>query len=845
MNITKNSIIIKLITVVLLGQFLMLSGPTIGLINAAIPTAPPPPSMPEGPGDPPSAPEAPETPTAPESPSVPESPSTESNPTPPSQPTAPENPTAPSNPSNDPQPTSAPSPTVTQAPVANNNQPVANETTSSDNTSTASNQQTGADSENNSTTNTNDQTEVNSNNDAEVDNQVVAVSSSGNNHGDKNTGNSNVESGDATVNGNIGTTANNNTTVVDTSDCDECIISPSNGEASNQQTGADSSNNSDVDINSDVIINNNNSADLNTGVIAIADSGHNTANKNTGNGEVVTGDANVGLTVVNTANTNISGVSASEFDIYDDHNGDIVINFEDAESESATGSAQASNQQTGANSSNNSEVDDNTSLTIVNQNDAKVANELVLNATSGHNQANKNTGNGEVKTGDANVAVNVVNLVNNNIQAGAEMMIATVNIFGNLVGDIILAPIAGCTDNCSDSNEVAANQQTGANSENDASVGMQRLTELNQHNQADINNNLVINANTGGNSTEKNTGSTDVQTGEVNVQAEQVNIANTNMIGNGDDTWWIVIVNEAGQWVGKIFGMENGEHVAQGSVELGAVNQNTGADSNNQSDINQSQETYVTQENTAEVDNNIVINADTGHNQVDKNTGNASVQTGDVNVMSNVVNYVNNNIAGGKVMVAFVNVFGSWVGDVLPPGWTGADGDQTNEQPENENNQSEEQPLAIGGPESVPNLNNETDSSTENSNTESQNSENNEDNSYWYYDNQVAYAGISSQTNSGNKYNNQVLGDQNMSPRERVLAGIWLREEDPYLQTTPTPGSEVQSMLISSTKNGFNQNEWKLLMWLSLGLPFGVLAWRLKKYLQPTTSVNLHTGVNI
>jgi len=557
-------------------------------------------------------------------------------------------------------------------------------------------------------------------------------------------------------------------------------------------------------------------------VIAIADSGHNTANKNTGNGEVISGDANVGLTVVNVANTNIAGVKTSEYDIYDDHKGDIVVDL--------GGGQSASNEKTGADSSNQANTDSNTSLTIVNNNDAKVANDLVINATTGHNTADKNTGDGTVKTGDVNVVANVVNVVNNNLAAGTEILVATVNVFGDLVGDIILAPLTGS------SQQAAGNSNTGAGSVNESSTAVNRINETLQNNEANINNAMLINANTGDNNADKNTGEGSVTTGEVKVQAQEMTVANNNLTGSSEDTWWIVVVNEAGKWVGKIMGADDGGNVAvMDTIDLEADNNNTGADSTNQASAEHSAEQNTVQNNTADVNNNLVINANTGDNSAEKNTGSSSIETGDVNIYSNVVNYVNNNYAGGKVVVAFVNVFGSWVGDLITPG-NEKDNSANNEQgivnSDNSSSEHEQEvdgpkiadeynldgeddkdfPLAIGGPESVPEFGNYYGDDYE-INNESEEEE------YHIY----------STADRIRRAQNTLLGRETEvvsdEPDERVLAGMWMVEDDEYLKTTPTPTIAAQKTDEENTVGNENKLVWMLLM----SGPLGWGAWSLKR----------------
>ena len=48
-----------------------------------------------------------------------------------------------------------------------------------------------------------------------------------------------------------------------------------------------------------------------------------------------------------------------------------------------------------------------------------------------------------------------------------------------------------------------------------------------------------------------------------------------------------------------------------------------------------------------------------------------AIGTGDAKIVANIVNFVNNNISGGgKLLVTIVNVFGSWLGDFVGPGFS-------------------------------------------------------------------------------------------------------------------------------------------------------------------------------
>lgn len=739
-------------------------------------------------------PEAPSAPTAPSSPEAPSAPSAPSAPKVVTTDEAPSAPDAPDMPTQNDAP-EAPKPSSSPTAEKTSSNPIPSPTrtnTSTDGQNTATNTSTGADSTNVSDVNVNDKKTIQQDNEAKVNNDIVATSISGGNNSDKNTGDGSVTTGDASVNGLVTTQANTNQTSLG-GDCGGCP--GSGGSSSNSNTGAGSSNESDVDVNSDTLIVNNNQADLDNGIIAIADSGHNSASKNTGNGEVVTGDANVSLTVVNVANTDITGVQTSQFDVYDDHNGDIVIG---GNASTGSGGALASNSTTGADSDNRANADSNTSLTIVNNNDATVASDLVVDAVTGHNTADKNTGDGSVTTGDANVVANVVNLVNTT----ADVVVATINIFGNLVGDIILDPLlASSCSGCTGSSTTAANSKTGADSTNESSVGLQRISNISQNNEANINNSMVINANTGGNDADKNTGSSSTITGEVNVEAQVMNVANNNLVGTGEEVWWVVVVNEAGKWVGKIMGADDEGNVAV--VDTIALNDDTGAGSNNQANVNQSSEIDITQNNTANVANNVVINADTGHNSASANTGNGSISTGDVNVYSNVINYVNNNFIGGKVVITFVNVFGSWVGDLITPGNEKVHIDTTSAAGTTNNENVSQQ--AIGGSVFESNESREEltpDNEGENGSGDTVNSEDGRVNLLT-----VDYSSDDTISSRGGRVMGKVL------PKERIV------EEDDYLTVANTGMQKVQSASVG--KNFWSS--WTRSEWMLIGLLIGSL----------------------
>jgi hypothetical protein len=418
-----------------------------------------------------------------------------------------------------------------------------------------------------------------------------------------------------------------------------------------------------------------NSVALNTNLNQNANTGENNSSGNVGDTYVKTGDANVSGTVITSVNTNIDGVMVSEFTIADDHRGDIILDFgHNCISGCKSAGANVKTAGNAANSTSTTTIDTFSSDAIFQNNDAAIGNELTLNANSGYNSANYNTG-GEsiIYTGDANVSANVLTFANNNIQGN--VFYGVVNIYGNLIGDIIF-PEEQLAMLCCGAQDVTVNtSNNGANSVNSTNIHTASADQTFQSNDAIIQNNLALDAQTGNNAAVGNTsGDNRVITGNANIDTNVINVANSNIDGGN---MWLVIINEAGKWIGKILG-GNGSNMAasegtmlstdaQGNVIVTNAN---GANSTNVTTVNNSSHSTTTQNNTVNIQNTLNLSANTGGNESNYNTGgNSSVVTGNANIIANMVNFVNNNITGnGKLFVTVVNVFGSWLGDFLLPG---------------------------------------------------------------------------------------------------------------------------------------------------------------------------------
>src|SRR3989338_6554884 len=577
----------------------------------------------------PSAPEAPSTSPAHEASSAPESsPAPEASSAPEASPA----------PNSDPSPSPSSSPDPSQQASADSN----SDGSSSAGDPSATNSGNGPDSTNDSSITTDNNTQTDTTNTVDIANNVDAAAITGDNSASYNTGGaSSVITGGANL-GVVVSTDTNSTQLVSNGTCCGGPVS-----ATNSDNGSGSTNNAAVTTTntSDTSVNNN--ANIQTELVALSLSGGNDASYNTGgDSEIITGDANAVATIITDANAVTMGIY--EFDVNGNQNGDIVLTQDPANCVncSAAQNVSATNSDNGAGSTNDATASSTTTTTETINNEGDIVNNINLEANTGDNQASYNTnGDSSVQTGDANVVANVINTLNTVVDG----VIYTVNIFGDLVGNIILPDQnsqadSGC-DNCCGGDVLASNTNNGADSTNTTTASVSSTSTTTQTNNATINNNLNLDANSGGNQTSFNTGGDNlVETGDVSVDANVINVANVNVAGTAcDSPVYMVFINDPnGNWQGQIAGAGPGTYfytsdgliyVVGENGDLIAVNSGNGAGSTSTSTATQSSDTNITQNNTGTITNNINIDANTGDNQASYNTnGDSSVKTGDANI---------------------------------------------------------------------------------------------------------------------------------------------------------------------------------------------------------------------
>lgn len=236
-------------------------------------------------------------------------------------------------------------------------------------------------------------------------------------------------------------------------------------------------------------------------------------------------------------------------------------------------------------------------VTVVQENDADIRNDVNASADTGNNDANDNTG-GDVtlETGDATTNVEITNQANTNV--------ADLGDCGTCAGDTNIT-ISG----------------NGSDSDNDVTLDQDNTVDVFQDNRARIRNDVDADSDTGDNDANDNTGGdVSISTGNATTTVGITNHANANVanLGNGDDS--------------------------EGSVDLRITG--NGSDSDNSIDLDLDNSVTLVQENRADFRNDVDADADSGNNDANDNTnGDVAIETGDATTEVMVDNMANFNWA--------------------------------------------------------------------------------------------------------------------------------------------------------------------------------------------------------
>ena len=393
------------------------------------------------------------------------------------------------------------------------------------------NSQTGPNSENSNSSGTVSSTNLNEVNNSSINNNAQINLSSGANNVQSNTSVGEVKTGDISgsltflniTNSNLSSDSSVGVKSLNGTSNDLYLLPISNRDLINSLTGPQSQNTNQLDNNNFISVYDENNSEINNDLMINANTGDNTILNNTSVGKIKTGEIKIALNTLNLAN--LTGPQKTLyldiFSILGNLSGDIVV------------PSTFVSEKTGPESQNMNSAVNNSQKDIKINNQSNVINDIKLSAETGNNTISSNSTVGDIKTGVSSIKNSVINTVNAGIP-----ILYVVNLFGQW-----LAPAEKLPDN------VAINQITGPDSTNLNESQGQTDISINQNNIALVNNDITIEANTGGNQIINNTKVSSLETGSVNVYNNVVNAVNS--FSDQFDQFYIVILNIFGDWSGN------------------------------------------------------------------------------------------------------------------------------------------------------------------------------------------------------------------------------------------------------------------------------------------------------
>jgi hypothetical protein len=355
------------------------------------------------------------------------------------------------------------------------------------------------------------------------------------------------------------------------------------------------------------------------GLNSTALTGNANVSRNSLGGNATSGTANAAATILNNVNSSVSNTSnqkAASFvsNVMGDVNGDIIL-----QPLLLKAMLEAGSKNSGAS-------------TIVTTN--QLTNNVNLNAASGNAAVSSNTKAGNATTGSANTVANVLNIVNSMVSAN-QSFIGTVNIYGNLNGDILIAP--DFIPQLLASNAASPTIQ----------VPTSALPTTSINNTESIVNNVALAATSGKAAVTGNTSAGSATSGSGMTNVVLFNLSGHQVVAKNS---LLVFVNVLGKWVGVIVDAPAGATAA--AIGNGVSSNTTVAP-----------DLILNATNSTQITNNLTLNSHTGDALVGHNTAAGNAVSGNATASANIGNIVSSQLGLSDWFgVLFINVFGSWYG---------------------------------------------------------------------------------------------------------------------------------------------------------------------------------------
>jgi hypothetical protein len=282
---------------------------------------------------------------------------------------------------------------------------------------------------------------------------------------------------------------------------------------------------------------------------------------------------------------------------------------------------------------------------VNNTTDITIGNTINSNATTGNATGHDNYIVGNATSGNAAAVANIINLIQSSAGlAGPGLATFTRDIQGDVNGDLLIDP--------------AALLQATATPE-----GFDGDTKVDIHNtvNADITNDVNLNAKSGNASLTDNYTAGNAATGTAAAVANVVNLINSVIAANQS---FLGVVNIYGSYTGNIL-------VPQSTLDsLLASNAPSSATSQHTATA----VAHLSNSADQTITNNIDLSATTGSATQRNNTTTGSATSGDAMTNLTILNLTNHQVDASNSLLVFVNVLGKWVGVIMdaPAGATSA-----------------------------------------------------------------------------------------------------------------------------------------------------------------------------
>lgn len=360
-------------------------------------------------------------------------------------------------------------------------------------------------------------------------------------------------------------------------------------------------------------------------VKAQAQSGGAAVIQNTQAGNATSGSASSTATILNNVNSTLLAADnqkAASFvaDVMGNVDGDIIL-----QPMILKAMLEAGSNVSNSNSSVTANINNTNSLT----------NNIDLSAISGNAGVIGNTQAGNATSGTANTVANVVNIINSMI-ASDQSFVGTINIYGNLNGDILIAP-----------NFISQLLASNAGSTLDK-YSSNSGTVISSNDMQSIVNNVSLAAQSGKAAVVDNTEAGNATSGNANTNVVIFNLSGHEIIASNS---LLVFVNVLGKWVGVIV-----------DAPVGATAAAIGSDVKNNDSAVMPDLAIISNSNEL-ITNNINLFSQSGDATVAANTLAGNAVSGNATASANIANITNSHFGlTGWFGVLFINVFGNWYG---------------------------------------------------------------------------------------------------------------------------------------------------------------------------------------